>query len=74
MGDKSKQDAFKTAFKGFGAKPPSAGPAPPGGARDNSPAGASDGSAQQAGRVPLSKQEEEAQRKKDNVFITPGHS
>ena len=65
MGDKSKQDAFRNAFKGFAAKPPSAGPAPPGGARDFSPSGASDGSAQQASRVPLSKQEAEEKRKKD---------
>ena len=69
MGDKSKQDAFKTAFRGFAAKPPSDGPTPTGGARDFSPAGASDGSAQQASRMPLSKQEEEEQRKKNEEEV-----
>ena len=66
MGDKAK-DAFKTAFRGFAAKPPSprhgasAGP----NTRDLSPSGATDGSAHQAEETPLSKKEKEEQRKKN---------
>ena len=56
MGDKSKSDAFRTAFKGFAARAPS-------------PSGASDGSAHQASRVPLSQQEKDEQRKRNEEDV-----
>ena len=66
MGDKAK-DEFKTAFRGFAARPPSPHPGASAGPsnRDFSPSGATDGSAHRAEETPLSKKEKEEQRKKD---------
>ena len=84
--DKSDKDAFKTAFHGFAARPPvqqqgaGAGPTLPGGARDLSPSGATDGSARQADENPPLSRREEAEARKANEKVVqelrnvfPGH-